>query len=106
MIALVIADHLMRQSLTKHQTSISRLREEIDLVDDMVILLLSQRMELVHEVGEWKKEHKKVIHDKKREKDIFRKRQATGHASGLDNEFIKSLYHLILSYGKTIQRSV
>ncbi|TAK62219.1 MAG: chorismate synthase [Bacteroidetes bacterium] len=106
MIALVIADHLMRQSLTKHQTAISRLREEIDVVDDMLLLLLTQRLELVREVGKWKKQNKRNIHDKKRENDIFHKRLALAEESGLDESFIKSMYQLILDYGKIVQQSV
>ncbi|MBI3194086.1 MAG: chorismate synthase, partial [Ignavibacteriae bacterium] len=106
MIALVLADHLMRQTLTKHQTGLARIREEIDIVDDMLLLLLAQRMELVSEVGKWKRNNKKSIPDKKREEEILQKRLFLAKASGLDATFIKELYHLILHQGKIIQAIV
>ncbi len=106
MIALVLADHLMRQTFTRNQNSLSRIREEIDIVDDMLLLLLAQRMELVHEVGKWKKSNSKPIPDNKREKEILAKRLSIAQASGLDKSFVRELYHLILHHGKTIQAKV
>ncbi len=106
MIALVIADHLLRQSLTKHQNGLARIREEIDIVDDMLLLLIAQRMELVSEVGAWKKKNNTPIPDKKREQEIIKKRLRVAQDSGLDGSFVRELYHLILHQGKSVQAKV
>ncbi len=106
MVALVLADHIMRQAFTEAKPSIGRIREEIDTIDDMILLLLGERMELVHDVGVWKKENNKPIHDKKRESEILSKRKKLAEQGGIDGEFINTLYQLILNYGKKIQELV
>ena len=61
----------MRQALVQKQTSVTRIREEIDLTDRMIVMLLGHRQELVLEVGRWKKKHHKPIPDSGREKKIL-----------------------------------
>ncbi len=107
MVALVLADHLTRQAFTREKRlSLKRLRQEIDLVDDMVLLLLAQRMELAHDVGIWKKKNKKTVFDKNREREIYSKRLAIARECGLDEQFVTSLYELIIQNGKSVQQSV
>ncbi|HZY10192.1 MAG TPA: chorismate synthase, partial [Bacteroidota bacterium] len=106
MIALVLADHLMRQQLIRKNNSVSRIREEIDFIDDMLMLLLSQRQELVREVGEWKQKHKIPIPDPKREQGIMKKRLALAEEANLDSSFVENIYEAIFQHARAIQKHV
>ncbi|HMD14397.1 MAG TPA: chorismate mutase [Bacteroidota bacterium] len=80
------------------------IRKQIDLIDDMLVLLLSERQELVHEIGQWKKIHHQPIADPKREKDILKKRLALLQEANLDHQFIRDIYRIIFQESRTIQR--
>ena len=50
-----------------------KLRDDIDLIDNQIIQLLDQRLELVKEIGIYKKERKIEVLDSKRERIIIDK---------------------------------
>lgn len=107
MIALVIADHLMRQkALVKNRYGVVRTREEIDFIDDMMLILLSQRQELVRDVGRWKKKHRRQIYDPTREREILQKRMQLADEAGLDPKLINTLYEIIFEHSRDIQKLV
>ena len=106
MVALVIADHLLRQQMTKKADSIQRIREEIDFIDDMMMTLLSQRQDLVRDVGRWKKENRVGIANPKREREIIKKRLLLADEAGLDPEFIKKIYSAVFEHARSIQLEV
>ncbi|HLX12250.1 MAG TPA: chorismate mutase, partial [Bacteroidota bacterium] len=106
MIALVIADHLMRQNLLTNETNVKRIRQEIDLLDEMFLILLSRRQELVREVGRWKKQNKVVVLDPKREEQIIRKQLALAGEADLDPEFIKIIFEAIFEHSRAVQKTV
>ena len=103
MVALVLVDHLVRQNMLKRTASIARIRGEIDFIDDMVILLLGQRQELVRDVGRWKKEHHVPIPHPKREREIMEKRIALAREANLDASFIKKLYTAVFEHSRKVQ---
>jgi len=105
MIALVLADHLLRQEMTRKSDSIARIREEIDFFDDMLMILLSQRQELVRTVGRWKKQHGKPIANPKREGEIIESRLALADEARLERSFIKTIYKAIFEDAHNIQRN-
>ncbi len=104
MVALVIADHLLRQGFVRKGPG--RVRHEIDFLDDMLMLLLSQRQELVRDIGRWKKKHNQRIPDPKRERQIMRKRLSLGEEANLDDAFIQELFNAIFKHARRIQRIV
>ena len=104
MVALVIADHFMRQKQVDANHSVTHIRQEIDFLDDMIMLLVSQRQGLVRDVGRWKKKHHVPIPDPKREQDILKKRLALTDETSLAPEFIKELYAAIFHHARKIQR--
>ena len=106
MVALVIADHLMRQKLIKKKTSVARVREEIDLTDQMIVMLLSHRQELVREVGKWKKTHRAPISDPKRERIIMRSILSLADEAHLDPSFLNKLYRTIFLHSREVQATV
>lgn len=106
MISLVIADHLVRQTLLRKQPSVRRIRDEIDFTDQMVVLLLSYRQDLVRQVGGWKKRHHAAILDVRREKGIMQSVLSLADAAHLDPGFLKKIYRNIFDYSREIQRNV
>ncbi len=106
MVALVIADHLMRQKLIQKTQSVARLREEIDFIDDMLMLLISQRESFVHEIGGWKRAHRLPIPDPKREREIMKKRLALANETDLDPLFIKKIFEVVFERAREIQKTV
>jgi len=55
--------------------TIKKLREQIDEIDKKLLKILSERFRVTQRVGEYKKRHKLPALDKKREKEIFQKRE-------------------------------
>lgn len=106
MVALVLADHLLRQHLLKRSGSIARIREEIDFIDDMLLLLLGQRQELVRDVGRWKKQHNIPIPHRKREREILEKRLTLACEANLDRSFVEKIYTAIFEHSRRIQLKV
>ncbi|MBI5475907.1 MAG: chorismate synthase [Ignavibacteriales bacterium] len=106
MIALVIADHLMRQKLLKRTNTNYKIRSEINLIDDMLILLLARRKELAEDVGIWKKKMNLPIYDAEREREIMNKRYSLLNETNLDKKFIKDIYKIIIRNAKEVQRKI
>jgi len=106
MIALVLADHLMRQAMVRRANAIGSLRNTIDFTDEMIISLLSYRQELVREVGEWKKSHRKPISDPKREEQIMRSILHLAPEANLDRRFLRKVYDAIFEHSRAVQRTV
>lgn len=104
MIAIVLADHLMRQKLLRGSNGIRQIRQEIDVIDDTVMLLLSERDHLVRKIGRAKKEKGVPIPDRSREQDILAKRLALADLSGLDRDFVAKFYNVIFEQSRKVQK--
>src|ERR1041384_4375749 len=104
MIALVLADHLVRQQLLRRIGSLGSVRREIDFTDDMLMVLLSRRQELVREVGRLKGKGKVPIPDPRRERQIMRKRLALAGEANLTPEFVKAVYKAVFEHSRRVQR--
>jgi chorismate synthase len=103
MIAVVIAEHVMRQALLKKRTAVQRVREEIDLTDGMIVLLLSHRQDLVREVGKWKRQHHLPVSDTRRERHILQSILALADEAHLDASFLRRIYRSIFEYSRIVQ---
>ncbi|MFH1320384.1 MAG: chorismate mutase [Bacteroidota bacterium] len=77
------------------ENRLEELREIIDKVDEDLLHALSKRMEVVREIGEFKRDNNITILQIKRWKKILRTRPDFGKALGLTEEFTKKLYKLI-----------
>jgi chorismate synthase len=105
MIALVIADHLLRQKLVRNKRTVTALRGQIDFLDEMMTIILSQRVELVREVGRWKKKHRIPIPDHGREKEILAKWLSLATEADLDPQFIRDLFKVIFKHARQQQQN-
>jgi|TARA_Y100000310_G_scaffold345431_1_gene464891 chorismate mutase len=84
--------------------SLEELRKEIDKIDNEIISLLSKRKDLIKGVAEIKKELSKPILDEKREKEIIGRLKTKAKEKGLDENFIISLYDIILKNSRYEQK--
>jgi chorismate mutase len=104
MIALVLADHLLRQASLRPAARIPAMRARIDHLDDMLMLLLGQRQELVRELGAKKRARKLPVLNPAREREILARRFALAAQTGLDRAFLRKLYAVIFANSRAIQQ--
>jgi len=77
------------------QHKLEELRTEIDKLDGELMQLLARRMEVVGEIGAYKKENNITILQLKRWKHIIEDRLAIGTNLGLDRDFLLLLLELV-----------
>lgn len=106
MVALTLLDHLTRQQLLRRKKTLRALRDDIDLLDTNILLLVAERQRLVEEVGVLKKHRGQRIHDARREREILRNQLAAGHALGLDSDFVREMCSAIFHLAKSTQKKL
>ncbi|MCQ2243215.1 MAG: bifunctional 3-deoxy-7-phosphoheptulonate synthase/chorismate mutase type II [Bacteroidaceae bacterium] len=75
--------------------SITALRKQIDELDDNLLELLSKRMRVCREIGQYKKEHNMTVLQTSRYSEILDKRGVQGSLCGMDGDFIKAVFEAI-----------
>jgi chorismate mutase len=83
---------------------LEELRTEIDKLDEELIDILSRRMNIVDEIGKFKKVNKITILQLKRWNQIIRDRVEAGTRLGMNREFILRLLEAI--HDESIQRQI
>jgi len=76
---------------TEFETRLDLLRNEIDKLDSALIDIVGRRMEVVKEIGQYKKENNITILQIQRWRNIINDWQARGGESSLDLEFLMRL---------------
>ena len=71
---------------------ISQLRHQIDELDNQLIDLLSRRMRVCREIGQYKKEHNMTVLQTNRYNEILSKRGAQGAQCGMSPEFVAQVF--------------
>ncbi|MBU0764423.1 MAG: chorismate mutase [Bacteroidetes bacterium] len=74
---------------------LNRYREQIDSLDIQMLELLSRRMQIVENIGQYKKENNVTILQLRRWQEIILSRTKQGNALGLSEEFIKKILQLV-----------
>jgi chorismate mutase len=77
------------------QNKLEELRTEIDKTDGQLLQILAKRMEIIDEIGEYKKDNDITILQMKRWAGILEDRLAIGTHLGLEEQFLKNLLSLI-----------
>ena len=80
---------------TQSTENITMLRKQIDEIDNSLIDLLSKRMRISREIGQYKKEHGMAILQTARYSEILDKRGAQGALLGIASDCIKSIFESI-----------
>jgi chorismate mutase len=91
----VILDHLIIRETTQTTESLSELRREIDKLDNQLLSLLSKRMRVSREIGQYKKEHDMPVLQAQRYDEILNLRGAQAAELDLDAEFVKTVLRAI-----------
>ncbi len=74
---------------------ISALRKQIDEIDNEIMEMLSKRMRVCREIGQYKKEHNLTVLQTSRYNEILGKRGAQGVLCGMNADFVKTVYEAI-----------
>lgn len=80
---------------TNFQDKLEQMRSEIDRLDHEMIEILARRMEIIDEIGHYKKENDITILQLKRWREMLQERIDSGLASGLDKTFLMSMLQLL-----------
>ncbi len=84
------------------QHKLEELRTEVDKLDGELLQILAKRMDIIDEIGEYKKDNDITILQMKRWAGIIADRMSIGTHMGIDNVFLKKLLNLI--HKESIQR--
>lgn len=76
-------------------TALSKLREQIDHVDDELLELLSHRMKIAEQIGGYKKEHNMTVLQENRFNEILERAIKQAEVLGLSREFIKKYFDTV-----------
>ena len=85
---------------------LEELRVEIDKINNEIISNFQKRFELTNEVALWKRENNIEIFHPKREKEMLNKLIQEGSKKGLDEEFVRKLFELVLIQSKLEQKKI
>ncbi|MFC2150937.1 chorismate mutase [Bacteroidota bacterium] len=101
----LINDLIYRRTTTKDAdftSMLETLRSQIDSIDQQMLELLSQRMNVVEEIGKYKSKNDVTILQLRRWEKIVSTRLKLGKSLGLTEDFIKKLLQLV--HKESIQR--
>lgn len=73
-------------------------REEIDAIDDQIVELIAARMAIIHRVAAYKKQKSIAAILPDRVAEVRERNAERGAAHGIDAEFMRALYTLIIDH--------
>ncbi len=88
----------------KHITILEQARDNIDKIDDKIVGLLAKRKECSITVGKFKKKNGLAIRQPSREKQILRQRMEQAKKLRINPKFIKTLFAIIFTDSRNIQK--
>ncbi|MCH5245979.1 MAG: bifunctional 3-deoxy-7-phosphoheptulonate synthase/chorismate mutase type II [Muribaculaceae bacterium] len=99
----------MMESLIVRGTSgpgdgLELLRRQIDEIDRELLEILSRRMQVSHEIGRYKREHRIPVVQSDRFNDVLRSRVAAGEEMGLNPGFLKTV--LLAIHEESVGRQI
>ncbi|MGN1376416.1 MAG: chorismate mutase [Prevotella sp.] len=86
---------LVLRDTTVTTEGINTLRKQIDELDNQLMELLSKRMRVCREIGQYKKEHNMTVLQTSRYNEILDKRGAQGALCGMEPAFIKTIFEAV-----------
>ena len=76
-------------------TALSKLREQINHIDDELLVLIGQRMKIADKIGEYKRENNITILQTNRWNEILEKAFVKGNKLGLSKDFITKYFDAV-----------
>ena len=95
---------LVIRSETNTTEGITQLRKQIDELDNQMMELLSKRMRVCREIGQYKKEHNMTVLQSARYSEILAKRGAQGSLCGMSPEFVTNVFELV--HGESVRQQM
>ena len=93
-LAYIIRNLVIRdESITTE--SLTELRSQIDKLDDQLLELLSRRMRVSRDIGQYKKEHNMPVLQAQRYGELLTRRADQAVRMGMDREFMRSVLQAI-----------
>lgn len=83
-----------------------KMREEIDALDQALIDVLAKRYDVVRRVGEFKTEHDMEAVQPVRAQAVKDRAVDLGEAKGLDREFTRKLYDLVIDHAHDMEHEI
>lgn len=84
--------------------NLTLLRQQIDQIDNELLDVLSKRMRVSREIGQYKKEHRMPAVQADRYNDIIRTRVKLGEEMGLGTEFMKTI--LLAIHDESVRQQI
>lgn len=85
----------MSPTSTEFIDILETLREKIDSLDQQLLELLSQRMDIVKEIGEYKRDNNVAVMQLRRWEAMIKSRIDFGKQQGLEEHYVKNLLRLV-----------
>ena len=85
---------------------IEKIRTQIDRIDKVIITALAERMSLMPDIGQFKKEHNIPIFQEKREQQIMARLKEAAKEQDLDEKFVEEIFLSIFNEAKRIQQDI
>lgn len=89
----------------KNCTNMEEVRAEIDRVDQMVVGLITERLEYIRQAG-YIKQDRSQVRDMARAEDVMKKVLAEGRKTGCDQNLITLIYEAMVEWSINYEFSV
>jgi len=106
MVALVLVDHILMQDRLSQGFSLTEIRDQIDVLDTQLLLLLAQRRNLIRKIAAYKAKNFRKIHDTKREEDKTKQWREQARALDIPEDLADSLLRSILADSHQLQGNI
>lgn len=94
-----VLDYILSLLVIRDETvtteGITNMRRQIDEIDNQIMEMLTKRMRVCREIGQFKKEHNMTVLQTSRYNEILDKRGAQGAPCGMDPSFVKTVFEAI-----------
>lgn len=91
--------YIVRNLVIRDQTitteSLTELRSQIDKLDDELLELLTRRMRVSRDIGQYKKEHNMPVLQAQRYEELLDRRAGQARQMGMDGEFMRTVLQAI-----------
>ena len=91
--------YIIRNLVIRDQTitteSLTELRSQIDKLDDELLELLTRRMRVSRDIGQYKKEHNMPVLQAQRYDELLARRAGQAEQMGMDREFMRTVLQAI-----------
>jgi len=95
-----------KDKIIKMDKSLEDWRKQIDVIDEKLLDILAKRIEVVKEIGEYKKANGIRPLDKKRWQEIMQSKLAKAKLLNVPEKFVKNIYNLIHKHSLELEKEI